>query len=58
MSLGGTWEADTFLSLPNVKIGIAPLPLAIANYVEPPSDTATTDRRAPRRRGIAHCRAF
>ena len=27
MSLGGTWEAGTFLSLPNVKIGIAPLPL-------------------------------
>ena len=27
MSLGGTWEANTFLSLPSIKVGIAPLPL-------------------------------
>ena len=27
MSLGGTWEAATFLSLPSTKVGIAPLPL-------------------------------
>lgn len=27
MALGGTWEANTFLSLPGVKVGIAPMPL-------------------------------
>jgi multiple sugar transport system substrate-binding protein len=26
MYLGGTWEVTTFMSLPNVKVGIAPMP--------------------------------
>ena len=27
MVLGGTWEVNTFLSLPGIKVGVAPLPL-------------------------------
>jgi ABC-type glycerol-3-phosphate transport system substrate-binding protein len=26
MSLGGTWEVNTFQSLPNLKVGVAPMP--------------------------------
>jgi multiple sugar transport system substrate-binding protein len=30
MSLGGTWEASTFATLPNIKVGVAPIPAGSA----------------------------